>query len=44
MKFLWRMIDETLVGAVIYALTCRLPRNSPRADATRANTQRRAPV
>jgi len=38
------MIDETLVGAVIYALTCRLPRNPPRADATRASTQRRDPV
>jgi hypothetical protein len=38
-KFLWRMVDETLVGAVIYALTCKLPRNSPRTDATRANAQ-----
>jgi hypothetical protein len=24
MKFLWRMVDETIVGAVIHVLTCRL--------------------
>ncbi|MGW5651517.1 hypothetical protein [Streptomyces humi] len=42
MKFLWRLVDETLVGAVIYALTCRLPRSSPRTDVTRA--ARRGPV
>lgn len=38
-KFLGRMVDETSVGAVIYALTCRLPRSSPRTDVTRADTQ-----
>jgi hypothetical protein len=23
-KFLWRMVDETIVGAVIHVFTCRL--------------------
>jgi hypothetical protein len=36
MKFLWRMVDETIVGAVIHVLTCRLTGGRPRAGSTRS--------
>jgi hypothetical protein len=37
MKFLQRMLKESLIGAVVYAVTCRLSAKHPPAGATRVD-------